>query len=88
MDIFQPIKQWCNVGIVVDSDADDVKFVLMLTANGFTLTEYMTATLGWKAEGTTFAIRRLDNPLAMHQSLRLRKLATFLSTLTKENGKY
>jgi len=65
MNIFYPIKQWCNVGIVVDSDVEDVKYILMLGPNGFTKAEYFSQVFKWKAEGTTFAIRRLENPLSL-----------------------
>ena len=42
MDNFYPIKQWCNVGIIVDSDVEDVKYILMLTPEGFTKVEYFS----------------------------------------------
>ena len=88
MDVFYPIKQWCRTGIVVDSDVDEVKYILLLGPDGFELIEYMTQVLKWKAENTTFAIRRLENPLSLRQSQKLRKLAAFLSTIDKESGMY
>lgn len=88
MDEFYPIKQWCRVGIVVDSDVEEIKYVLMLDKDGFTKTEYMSQVLKWKAEGTTFAIRRLENPLSLRQSQKLRKLAKFFETIDEESGKY
>ena len=60
----------------------------MLGENGFTYTEYMSQVLKWKAEGTTFSIRRLENPLSLHQSTKLRKLAKFFTTIDEESGKY
>ena len=88
MDIFYPIKQWCRIGIVVDSDVEEIKYVLMLGPDGFTKTEYMSQVLKWKAEGTTFAIRRLENPLSLRQSQKLRTLSKFFTTIDEESGKY
>ena len=88
MNLFCPIKQWCNVGIVVDSDIEDVKYILMLGKNGFIKTEYFSQVFQWKAERTTFAIRRLENPLSMAQSAKLRNLANFLWTMDSESGMY
>ena len=44
--------------------------------------------LKWKAEGTTFAIKRLENPLSLNQSQKLRQLAKFYTTIDEESGKY
>lgn len=88
MDNFFPIKQWCNVGIVVDSDVEDVKYILMLGPEGFVKTEYFSQVFRWKAEGTTFAIRRLDNPLSIPQSQKLRRLAKFFWTMDPDSGMY
>ena len=48
MDVFYPIKQWCRMGIVIDSDVEEVKYILMLGPEGFSLTEYMSQVLKWK----------------------------------------
>ena len=42
MDLFYPIKQWSRCAIVVDSEIEEVKYVLMLGPEGFTKTEYMS----------------------------------------------
>ena len=58
------IQQWCKVGIIVDTDIDDIKYVLELTENGFKKTEYVQRTLQMKADGQIFGIRRLLKPLS------------------------
>ena len=88
MDVFYPIKQWCRLGIVVDSDIEQVKYILMLGPEGFYRVEYMTQILEWKAANTTFAIKRLINPLSPAQTDKLRVLARFLCTIDGESGKY
>ena len=88
MDVFYPIKQWCRLGIVVDSDVEQVKYILMLGPEGFYRVEYMTQILEWKAANTTFAIKRLINPLSPAQTDKLRVLARFLCTIDGESGKY
>lgn len=88
MDVFYPIKQWCRLGIVVDSDVEQVKYILMLGPEGFHRVEYMTQILEWKAANTTFAIKRLINPLSPAQTDKLRVLARFLCTIDGESGKY
>ena len=70
--VFHPIKQWCRIGIVVDSEVEEVKYILMMGKDGFQKVEYMSQVLKWKAEGTTFAIKRLENPLSLNQSQKLR----------------
>jgi len=64
MDVFYPIKQWCRCGIVVDSEIEEIKYILMLGPEGFYRAEYMSQVLRWKSENTTFAIKRLTNPLS------------------------
>ena len=32
---YNKIKQWCRLAIVLDSDVDDIKYVLELTGEGF-----------------------------------------------------
>ena len=76
------------MGIIVDSDIEEIKYILMLGPDGFSKVEYMSQVLKWKAEGTTFAIRRLDNPINPRQSQRLRQLAKFFTTIDGESGKY
>ena len=76
------------MGIVIDSDVEEVKYILMLGPDGFTLTEYMSQVLKWKSEQVTFAIRRLENPLSLRQSEKLRKLAKFFTSINKESGMY
>ena len=88
MDLFYPIKQWSRCAIVVDSEIEEIKYILMLGPEGFTKTEYMSQVLKWKAEGTTFAIKRLENPLSINQSQKLRQLAKFYTTIDNESGKY
>ena len=88
MDVHYPVKQWCRMGIVVDSDVEEIKYILMLGPDGFSKVEYMSQVLKWKAEGTTFAIRRLENPLSLRQSQNLRSLAKFFTTIDEESGKY
>ena len=88
MDVFYPIKQWCRIGIVIDSDIEQVKYILMLGPEGFYRVEYMTQILEWKQANTTFAIKRLTNPLSVAQTDKLRQLARFLCTIDGESGKY
>jgi hypothetical protein len=38
---FGMIQQWCRVGIILDSDIEDIKYVLELTEHGFVKTEYV-----------------------------------------------
>ena len=38
---FGLINQWCRVGIILDSDIDDIKYVLELTEEGFIKTEFV-----------------------------------------------
>ena len=42
------IKQWCRIGIVIDTDIDRVKYVLELGPEGFYKTEYMSRVLELK----------------------------------------
>ena len=38
---FGIINQWCKIAIILDSDVDDIKYVLELTEQGFIKTEYV-----------------------------------------------
>ena len=39
---YSQIQQWCRLAIVLDSDVDDIKYVLELQNEGFVKSEYMT----------------------------------------------
>ena len=67
-DIYYPIKQWCRMGIIIDSDVEAIKYILLLEPDGFKKVEYMTQILEWKSENVTFAIKRLLNPLSDSQT--------------------
>ena len=82
------IKQWCRIGIVIDTDIDRVKYVLELGPEGFFKTEYMSRVLELKTNQQTFAVRRQMVPLSWRQSKRLRDIADFLVTLDEKSGKY
>lgn len=69
---FGLINQWCKIGIILDSDVEEIKYVLELTDEGFTRTEYVQRVLRLKAEGSIFGIKRLITPLTKEQSFRLR----------------
>jgi len=38
---FDLVNQWCRVAIVIDSDIEEIKYVLELTPEGFVKTEYV-----------------------------------------------
>jgi len=38
---FGIINQWCKIGIVLDSDIEQIKYMLELTDDGFVRTEYV-----------------------------------------------
>lgn len=38
---FGLISQWCKIGIILDSDIEQIKYVLELTEDGFVRTEYV-----------------------------------------------
>lgn len=46
---FGLINQWCKIAIVLDSDVDEIKYVLELTEEGFVKTEYVQRVLALKA---------------------------------------
>lgn len=35
-------KQWGSIGIVIDSEVEEVKYILSITADGFEMREYMS----------------------------------------------
>jgi len=35
-------KQWGSIGIVIDSEIEEVKYILSITADGFEMREYMS----------------------------------------------
>lgn len=83
------IQQWCRIGIILDSDIEDIKYVLELTDNGFVRTEYVQRVLALKAENQTFGIRKLNDPLTKEQSVRLRSIADFLTLkLSPDSGNF
>lgn len=86
--MYYPVKQWCRAAIVIDSDVEAIKYILMLGPEGFYLKEYMTQVLQWKADNVTFAIKRLLNPLSESQTNKLQNLSKFLCTIDEESGKY
>ena len=58
------IKQWCRLGIVIDSpDVEEIKYVLELTQEGFIKTEYVSRIMELKANNQTFAIKNLQEEL-------------------------
>ena len=59
MDMFGTVKQWCRVAIVIDSDVEEIKYLLELTPEGFIKTEYLSRVLEFKANNQVFAIKRL-----------------------------
>ena len=69
---FDLVNQWCRVAIVIDSDVEDIKYVLELTPEGFIKTEYVQRALLLRQENKIFGIKRLITPLTPEQSLRLR----------------
>lgn len=38
---FGVIQQWCKVGIILDTDIEDIKYILELTEDGFVKTEFI-----------------------------------------------
>jgi hypothetical protein len=38
---FGLINQWCRIGIIMNSDIEEIKYVLELTEEGFIRTEYV-----------------------------------------------
>ena len=83
------MQQWCRCAIIVDSDLDEVKYILELTPEGFVRTEFISKALQWRAGGQIFGIKRLISPLTPEQSLRLRDIADQISTkLSPESGNY
>ena len=36
------VKQWGSIGIVIDSEIEEVKYILSITADGFEMREYMS----------------------------------------------
>jgi len=58
------IEQWCKIGIVLDTDIEDIKYILELTDDGFVKTEYVQRVLQLKAQGKVFGMRRLHKPLS------------------------
>jgi len=83
------IQQWCRLAIVLDSDIDDIKYVLELKNEGFVKSEYMTWVLEKRTQGTIFGIKRLISSLTVAQSFRLRLIADQLcSILSVESGNY
>ena len=77
---FDLINQWCRVAIVIDSDIEDIKYVLELTPEGFIKTEYVQRALLLRHENKIFGIKRLITPLTPEQSLRLRQIADQLTS--------
>ena len=59
------IGQWCRMAIVIDSDHDDIKYVLELKNEGFIKTEYLSWVLEKRAQGTIFGIKRLISSLTI-----------------------
>ena len=88
LDDMREVKQWCRIGIVIDTDIDEIKYLLELKEEGFVKTEYISRVLQLKQDGQTFAIRRQMVPLSYRQSKRLRRIADFLETINEETGKY
>jgi hypothetical protein len=77
------------LAIVLDSDIDDIKYVLELKNEGFVKSEYMTWVLEKRTQGTIFGIKRLISSLTVAQSFRLRLIADQLcSILSVESGNY
>jgi hypothetical protein len=86
---FDLINQWCRVAIVLDSDIDEIKYVLELTPEGFIKTEYVQRALLLRHENKVFGIKRLVTSLTPEQSLRLRSIADMLtSKLSVSSGNY
>ena len=48
VDDFREIKQWCRIGIVIDSEIEEIKYLLELGEEGFKFTEYMSRVLQLK----------------------------------------
>jgi len=72
------IKQWCRVGIVLDSEIPEVKYLLELTAEGFIKNEFLSRILEFKNKGQIFAVKRYKMPLSQNQQRKLRSIAEFL----------
>ena len=77
---FDLVNQWCRVAIVIDSDIEEIKYVLELTPEGFVKTEYVQRALLLRHENKIFGIKRLITPLTPEQSLRLRQIADQLTS--------
>jgi hypothetical protein len=60
------IKQWCRVGIVLDSEIPEVKYLLELTAEGFIKNEFLSRILEFKNKGQIFAVKRYKMPLSQN----------------------
>ena len=68
------------MGIVVDSDIPQVKYLMELTESGFIKNEYISRVLFLKSEGNIFGVKRLRRALDQNQSQLLRTLTDRLVT--------
>ena len=85
LDVVDNIKQWCRCGIVIDSDVEEIKYLLELTTDGFRKSEYVSRVLQFKKNKQIFGIRRLITPLNPDQSNELRRIADHLTTIDFAN---
>lgn len=83
------IKQWCRAAIVIDSAIPEIKYLLELTNEGFTKTDYFKRVVELKTNGQVFAIKRLRAGLTNRQQTKLRVIADFLSSdMNPSTGNY
>lgn len=85
LDVIDNVKQWCRCGIVLDSDVEEIKYLLELTEEGFKKSEYMSRVLHFKKNKQIFGIKRLITPLNHDQAAELRRIADYLVTIDFAN---
>lgn len=52
-----PFKEWSRVALVVDSDIEDVKYLLEISDKGFKMHEFISRMMHLKNESKIFAIK-------------------------------
>lgn len=50
-------KLWSRIGIIIDSDIEDVKYLLEISATGIRQYEFISRMMTYKIEGRVFSIK-------------------------------
>eukprot|EP00347_Sterkiella_histriomuscorum_P022262 403331105 len=78
-------KLWSRIGIIIDSDIEDVKYILEITSTGIKQYEFISRMMYYKIEGFIFAVKLFSHATTHEMRLEMQRFAKSLSNKNWKN---